>query len=78
MVATAHWADRFLLVDLSADENSRTAGRRRFAPLSVRPIGLRAPWSGAHRPLGANDLGALAFGAPHWGDASLNRPPDLS
>ena len=48
-----------------------------FPPSSVRPIGLRAPWSGAHRPLGANDLGALAFGAPHWGDASLNRPPDL-
>jgi len=32
MVATAHWADRFLLVDLTADEISRTAGRRRFAP----------------------------------------------
>ena len=27
--------------------------------LSVRPIGLRAPWSGAHRPLGANVFGSL-------------------
>ena len=30
----------------------------------------RNPWSGFRSPFRANKLGALAFGTPHWGDAS--------
>ena len=38
---------------------------------TVRSMVARNPWSGFRSPFRANKLGALAFGTPHWGDASL-------
>ena len=47
-------------------------------PTSVRSMVARSPWSGLRSPFRANKLRSLAFGTPHWGDASFVCPVDVS
>ena len=45
-------------------------------PMSVRSMVVQISWGEVCTPFRANKLRSLAFGTPHWGDASFVCPHD--